>query len=106
MSKAIIKFDEYGLRHNEINAYNVLLKYHNVIFELEDLKHDLDKCDFGFCDLDIDDPNHNIYNAVFENINDQITVDCFIDIFMEKINDDMAKGNIGLELKRNELYLL
>lgn len=25
------------------------------------------------------------------------------DIFMEKINDDMAKGNIGLELKRNEL---
>lgn len=87
MSKAVINVDEYGLRHNEQNAYNVLLKYLNVVFELEDLINDLDKCDFGFCDLDIDDPDHNIYNAVFENIDDQITIECFIDIYMEKVSD-------------------
>ena len=27
------------------------------------------------------------------------------EIFMEKIDDDMAKGNIGLEFKRNELLI-
>ena len=91
MSKAVINVDQYGLRHNEQNAYNVLLRYLNVVFELEDLSNDLDKCDFGFCDLDIDDPDHNIYNAVFENISDQITIDCFIDIYMERVSDTKFK---------------
>lgn len=91
MSKAIIKIDEYGLRHNEQDAYNVLLKYLNVVFEIKDLIDDLDKCDFLFCDLDLHDPDNNIYNVMFENISNQITVDCFIDIYMDKISDTKYK---------------
>lgn len=91
MSKAVIKIDEYGLRHNEQNAYNVLLRYLNIVFELEDLSNALDKCDFSFCDLDLDDPNKNSYIAMFENMNDQITIDCFIDVYMERVSDTKFK---------------
>lgn len=90
MSKVVINIDEYGLRYNEQNAYNVLLKYLNIMFELEDLSNDLNKCDFSFCDLDIDDPDNNIYNAMFENMNDQ-TIDCSIYVYMEKISDTKFK---------------
>lgn len=90
MSKVVINIDEYGLRYNEQNAYNVLLKYLNIIFELEDLSNDLNKCDFSFCDLDIDDPDNNIYNAMFENMNDQ-TIDCSIYVYMKKISDTKFK---------------
>lgn len=91
MDEIVIKIDEYGLRYNEQDAYNVLLKYLNVVFELEDLSNDLDKCDFSFCDLDLHDPDNKIYNAMFENMNDQITVDCFIDIYMERISENKFK---------------